>query len=157
MILYSSQIIVFILVLIIGFFNRAILGCSCSEKRSSLSKDFEKTEYIFVGFVKNVTITWRNGDTEASRDVQLHIGEVFKQPSSMNSTSITIYTPKDRSGCGINMKLNERWQVWATYTNMFSDDDMSHWLTVDTCGRTTKIYNRNLSRLRQLSTMKYIS
>ncbi|CAF4070857.1 unnamed protein product, partial [Adineta steineri] len=110
MILYSNQTIVFILTLIIGFFNRAILGCSCSEKRSSLSKDFEKTEYIFIGFVKNITTTWRNSEREASRDVQLHIDEVYKQPSSMNSTSITSHTPKDRSGCGINMKLNERWQ-----------------------------------------------
>ncbi|CAF4001657.1 unnamed protein product, partial [Adineta steineri] len=134
-----------------------ILGCSCSKKRSSLSKDFEKTEYIFIGFVKNITLTWRNGDTEASRDVQLHMDKVFKQPPSLNSTSITIYTPKDRSGCGINMKLNERWQVWATYTNMFSDDDMSHWLTVDSCGCTTKLYNRNVNRLRQLSTMKFTS
>ncbi|CAF4307498.1 unnamed protein product, partial [Adineta steineri] len=135
----------------------AILGCSCSEKRSSLSKDFEKTEYIFIGFVKNVTITWRNSEREASRDVQLHIYEVFNQPPPMNSTSITIYTPKDRSGCGINMKLNGRWQVWATYTNMFSDDDMSHWFTVDSCGRTMKIYNRNLNHLHQLSTMKFTS
>ena len=157
MVFYFSRIIVFVSVFIIGFFNATTLGCSCSKKRSSLFKDFEEAEYVFIGTVKNVTITWRNGDTEASRDIKLHVDEIFKQSLSVNSSSITIYTPKDRSGCGIKMKSNERWQIWATYTNMFSDDDTTLWLTVDSCGRTTKTYKQNLHRLRRLSTMKFIS
>ncbi|CAF0880949.1 unnamed protein product [Rotaria sordida] len=122
----------------------------------ALPKDFEVTDYILIGTVTNTTITWRNNDTEASRDVQIHTDEVFKQPSISNNQLITIYTPKDRSGCGLKMKVNERWQVWATYTSMFSDDNTRRWLTVDSCGRTTKIYNRYSSHLRRLSNMTTI-
>lgn len=150
----KMKVIIFLLLLfsITNLFNSTVSSCSCSKKHLSLLKEFKQTDYIFIGTVKNTSITWRNNDTEASRDIQLQIDKLFKKPSSFNHSSlITIYTSKDRSGCGIKMKINQRWQIWATYTNMFSNDDNPRWLTVDSCGRTTKIYNRNLSRLRRLS------
>jgi len=149
----DQTIILVVMIIFILFFNASTFACSCSKKISSLHKDYQRTEYIFIGTVTNLTITWRNNDTEASRDVQFHVDELFKQPSASNNRSITVYTPKDRSGCGLKMKLNQRWQIWATYTSMFSDDDISHWLTVDSCGRSTKIYNRNSTLLRRWSNM----
>ena len=152
-----EQVVVFVMIFLTLFFNATTFACSCSKKVSSLSKDFERTDYIFIGTVTNTTITWRNDDTEASRDVEFQVDEFFKQPPTVNNGSITIYTPKDRSGCGIKMKINQRWQIWAIYTSMFSDDDDLRWLTADSCGRSTKIYNRNHSYLRRLSAMTLIS
>ncbi|CAF3322106.1 unnamed protein product [Rotaria sp. Silwood2] len=133
---------------------RTLAGKNVSQRAPQT--DFEATDYIFIGTVTKTTITWRNNESEASRDVQIHIDEVFKQPIIANNQSITIYTPKDRSGCGLKMKVNQRWQVWAKYTTMFSDDNNRRWLTVDTCGRTTKIYNRYGKQLRRLSNMTSI-
>lgn len=105
-------------------------ACECSlNDPSSLYDDFKSMSYIFIGTVTNVTTTWRDGGTGASRDVQFHVNEFFKQPTNFHNYSITIYTPKDRSACGINMKLNERWQIWAEYTSFFSDDGISRWLS----------------------------
>ncbi len=86
-----DQTVVVVMIIFILFFNATVFGCSCSKKVSSLSKDFERTEYIFIGTVTNTTITWRNNDTEASRDVEFHIDEFFKQPLTFNNRSITKY------------------------------------------------------------------
>jgi hypothetical protein len=151
MIYRCSQVIIALMVVITLFFNATTFACSCSKRIPSLYKDFKRAEYIFIGTVTNTTTTWRNDDTEASLDVQFHVDEFFKQPLASNNRSVTIYTPKERSGCGLKMKFNERWQIWATYTTMFSDDDTHQWLTAHSCGRSTKIYNLNSSKLRQWS------
>ncbi|CAF3252379.1 unnamed protein product [Rotaria socialis] len=108
--------------------------------------------YIFIGTVTNITTTWRDGGTGASRDIQFHVDEFIKQPFNSNNHSIIIYTPRDRSACGIKMKLNERWQIWAEYSNFFSEDDVPRWLTVISCGRTTKNLKQNDRLLRKWST-----
>ena len=69
----------------------------------------------------------------------------FKQPPESFNPTIIVYTPKDRLGCGLTMKLNDRWQIWATYTTMFSDDGTPRWPTVDSGGRSSKFYDRNIS------------
>jgi hypothetical protein len=148
-----NQTVIGVMVFIMLFFNTTTLACTCSKKIPSLYKDFKRTEYIFIGTVTNTTTTWRNDDTEASLDVQFHVDEFFKPPAlTSNNRSITIYTPKDRSGCGLKMKSNERWQIWAIYTTMFSEDDNTRrWLAAHSCGRSTKIYNRNINHLRRWS------
>jgi hypothetical protein len=80
-------------------------------------------------------------------------GPSLKQPANLNNDSITIYTPKDRSACGVKMKLNERWQIWAEYASFFSDDDISRWLTVINCGRSTKNLKRHDSLIHKWSIM----
>jgi hypothetical protein len=151
---YRNQTVIAVLMFVILFFNATTFACTCSKTIPSLYKDFKRTEYIFIGTVTNTTTTWRNDDTEASLDVQFHVDEFFKPVSTSNNRSIIIYTPKNRSGCGLKMKLNERWQIWAIYTTMFSeDDDTHHWLTAHSCGRSTKSFNRNSNHLRQWSNM----
>ncbi len=136
------------------FFNFPTLACECTPKKfRSLSNDFKSMSYIFIGTVTNITTTWRDGGTGASRDVQFHVDEFIKQPSNFNNHSIIIYTPRDRSACGVRMKLNERWQIWAEYTNYFSEDDVRRWLTVTSCGRSTKNLKRNEHLLRKWSIM----
>ncbi|CAF1546023.1 unnamed protein product [Adineta ricciae] len=107
--------------------------------------------YVFIGTVTNVTTTGRDGSTGASRNVDFHIDEFFKQPTNFNNNSITIYAPQDRSACGIYMKLNERWHIWAEYTSFFSDDGISRWLTVIRCGRNTKHLKRHDHLIRKRS------
>ncbi len=149
-----NQTVIAVLMFVTLVFNATTFACTCSKIIPSLYKDFKRTEYIFIGTVTNTTTTWRNDDTEASLDVQFHVDEFFKPPLVFNNRSITIYTPKDRSGCGLKMKLNERWQIWAICTTMFSeDDDTRRWLTAHSCGRSTKIYNRSSNHLRQWSSM----
>jgi len=136
-----------------------VFACICvKEDLPTLYNEFETTEYIFIGTVTNVTKIRRYGATGWSRDVQFDVNEYLKPSSSVsNNNSMMIYTANQRSACGLNMKLHQRWQVWATYTNFFSDDDEPQWLTADKCGRSTKIYNRNISLLRQWSMAKLIS
>lgn len=154
MVYCRNEIIMVILTFATLFFHERTFACTCSKRIPSLHKDFKRTEYIFIGTVTNTTTTWRNDNTEASLDVQFRVNEFFKPPLISNNSSITIYTPKDRSGCGLKMKLNERWQIWAVYTTMFSeDDDTRRWLTAHSCGRSTKIYNRSSNYLRRWSNM----
>jgi hypothetical protein len=118
--------------------------------------DFTSMSNIFIGTVTNITTTWRDGGTGASRDVQFHVNEHIKQPSNFNNDSIIIYTPRDRSACGVKMKLNERWQIWAEYSNFFSEDDVLCWLTGISCGHSTKNLKRNDRLLRKWSIMSPI-
>ncbi len=121
------------------------LACSCiSLKSRSLYDEFKETDYIFIGTVTNITTT---SGMSASRDVQFRVDEHIKGPSNSGNVSMLIYTPKERSACGIKMKLNERWQIWADYTDFFSDDSNPKWLTAFSCGRSTNKFNRNLSLL----------
>lgn len=129
------------------------LACECPPNTlNSLDGDFKRVSYIFIGTVTNITTTWRIGGTGASRDVVFHVNDLIKGPSISSDNSIVIYTAKERSACGIKMKLNERWQIWAEYSNFFSQDDDPRWLTVDSCGRSTKHVKRNDRLLRRWST-----
>ena len=151
MIIRFVQTIAIVTVFVTLHFKAKTFTCICvKEDLPTLYNEFETTEYIFIGAVTNMTITWRYGGTGWSRDVQFHVDEYLKPSSSSvsNNNSIIIYTANERSACGLNMKLNQRWQVWATYTSFFSNDDEPRWLTADKCGRSTKIYNRNISLLR---------
>ena len=164
MIIRFVQTITIVTVFVTLYLKAITFACICvKEDLPTLYNEFETTEYIFIGTVANMTITWRYGGTGWSRDVQFHVDEYLKPPppssssSVSNNNSIIIYTANERSACGLNMKLNQRWQVWATYTSFFSNDDEPRWLTADKCGRSTKIYNRNIRLLRQWSMAKSIS
>ena len=129
------------------------LACECAPNTlNSLDDDFKRVSYIFIGTVTNITTTWRNGGTGASRDVVFHVNDLIKGPSISSDNSIMIYTAKERSACGIKVKLNERWQIWAEYSNFFSQDDDPRWLTADSCGCSTKHAKRNDHLLRRWST-----
>lgn len=129
------------------------LACECPSKTfNSLPDDFKSASYVFIGTVTNITTTWRDGGTGASRDVQFYMNNALKAPSIFTNRSIMIYTAKERSACGIKMKLKERWQIWAEYSNLFSEDDDPRWLTVDSCGRSTKKLKQNERLLRRWST-----
>ena len=149
----------FKLVVILTFLSALLLdlttlACECPPKKSnSLYDDFKGATYVFIGTVTNMTTTWRDGGTGASRDIQFYVNDLIKGPSMSTDHSIVIYTAKERSACGIKMKLNEQWQIWAEYSNFFSQDDDPRWLTVDSCGRSTKNFKRNDRLLRRWSTM----
>jgi hypothetical protein len=134
------------------FFYSRTLACECVSKESRfIYNDFKRMSFIFIGTVKNITTTWRDGGTGASRDVQFQANKFIKKPANFNNDSVIIYTPKDRSACGVKMKLNERWQIWAEYSNFFSEDDVPRWLTVISCGRSTKNLKQNAYLLRRWS------
>lgn len=155
MIIRFIQTITIVTMFVALYFQAITLACICvKENLPTFYNEFETTEYIFIGTVTHLTITRRYGGTGWSRDVQFHVDEYLKPSSSSlvsKNNSIIIYTANERSACGLNMKLNQRWQVWATYTSFFSNDDEPRWLTADKCGRSTKIYNRNIGLLRQWS------
>ena len=142
-------------------FKAMMFACICiKEDLPTLYDEFETTEYIFIGTVAHMTITRRHRGTGWSRNLKFHFNEYLKPPSSSsvsNNNSIIIYTANEWSARGLNMKLNQRWQVWATYTSFFSNDDEPPWLTADKCGRSTKSFNRNISLLCQWSMTKSTS
>ena len=146
--------VIFVIIYLWSFtFSSKIFACECPSKKSrSLYNEYQNMSYVFIGTVTNVTTAWRDGGIGASRDVQFHIDQLIKNPSNFSAHSVVIYTPKDRSACGIHMKLNERWQIWAEYTNFFSEDEIPRWLTVINCGRSTKHFKRYSQQLRQWST-----
>ena len=160
MIIRFVHTIAIVTVFLTLYFEAITFACICvKEDLPTLYNEFETTDYIFIGTVANITITRRYGGTGWSRDVQFHVDEYLKAASSSVSknNSIIIYTANERSACGLNMKLNQRWQVWATYTSFFSNDDEPQWLTADKCGRSTKSYNRHISLIRQWSMTKSAS
>lgn len=92
-----------------------ILACSCAIFSGPITiKDYNNSEIILSGKATKVTLD-KYETTEKQRKIEFQIDEVFK--GNIDTRTVTIYTSAFDASCGLNVKENEEWVIWAYTQN----------------------------------------
>lgn len=89
-------------------------ACSCIPLGPLSIKDFNQTEIIFIGKVKQVNAV-KNQGAYSDVEILFEITEIFK--GLPVSRQVKIYTSSSSASCGIYVKNNENWLIYAYNAN----------------------------------------
>lgn len=91
------------------------LACTCSNFGGPVTiKDYNSNEIIISGKAIKVTEN-RNESVDRQRQITFQIDEVYK--GEIDHKTISIYTPLSDASCGLFVKENEEWVIWAYLRN----------------------------------------
>jgi antitoxin component YwqK of YwqJK toxin-antitoxin module len=86
-------------------------ACSCNDFGGPVTiKDYNANQFIFSGKAKKVSID-KNETVDKQRQIDFEINEVFK--GYFSERIIKIYTSLSDASCGLLVKENEEWIMWA--------------------------------------------
>jgi antitoxin component YwqK of YwqJK toxin-antitoxin module len=77
-------------------------------------KDYNSSEYIISGKAVKVTIDERETSNKQVQ-IEFRIDEVYK--GKINLKTVMIYTSRSDASCGLFVKENEEWVIWAYLEN----------------------------------------
>ena len=104
------RILIFILALPIN-----LIACSCGNFWGPITiKDYNNSEFIISGKVTKVIINTKE-TVYRQRQIEFQIDEVFK--GKIGLKTVTIYTALSDATCGLFVKENEEWVIWAYLQN----------------------------------------
>ena len=104
------RILIFILALPIN-----LIACSCGNFWGLVTiKDYDNSEFIISGKVAKVIINTKE-TVYRQRQIEFQIDEVFK--GQIGLKTVTIYTALSDATCGLFVKENEEWLIWAYLQN----------------------------------------
>jgi len=104
------RILIFILALPIN-----LIACSCGNFWGPVTiKDYNNSEFIISGKATKVIINAKE-TVYKQRQIEFQIDEIFK--GKIEVKTVTIYTALSDASCGLFVKENEEWIIWAYLQN----------------------------------------
>jgi antitoxin component YwqK of YwqJK toxin-antitoxin module len=104
------RLLIFVLILPIN-----VIACSCVHLADPVTiKDYNNSEIIILGKALKVIINQQE-TVYRQRQIEFQIDEVFK--GKIDTKIVTIYTALSDATCGLNVKENEEWIIWAYTEN----------------------------------------
>jgi antitoxin component YwqK of YwqJK toxin-antitoxin module len=117
-------------------------ACTCNNFWGPVTiKDYNQNEFIMLGRAKKVTID-KNETVDKQRQIDFEIDELFK--GDIVEKTIKIYTSFSDASCGLFVKENEEWIIWAYVRNNV--------VTTNLCTRSSK---KELLNDTDLKSLKY--
>lgn len=86
-------------------------GCTCNDFGGPITiKDYNENQFIISGKAIRVTIN-KNETYDKQRQIDFEIDEIFK--GEFSERIINIFTSISDASCGLFVKENEEWIIWA--------------------------------------------